>query len=86
MNEFLIFYSFLGIFLGYSILQLLEHGLTAIITPMTRLKHFVACWMSVQQHNGPFASRGMNDLEAGMTDTINDSQVIKFESEAERKN
>ena len=42
--------------------------------------------MSGQQHDGPFASQGMNDLEAGMTDTTNDCHAIKFDPEAERKN
>ena len=93
-NNGIIFFSpciigqiiFIGIFLGISILQLLENGVAAIMKPMTTLHYFLGRRMASLKDEGQFSSQSRNDPQSELTSENNDGQVPKLEKETDRGN
>lgn len=77
----------LGIFLGISILQLLENVVAAIIKPMSTLHHFLGGRMAGLEFKGQFTSQATSDPLSKLTSENNDGQVSKLEeAETDRTN
>ena len=77
---------FIGIFLGISILQLLENGVAAIIKPMSTLHHFLGGRMASLKDEGQFTSQAKNGPQSEWTSKNNHGQVPKLEEETDRAN
>ena len=79
--------SFLiGIFLGYSILQLLEYGVAAIITPIKRFYDYLRSGIAGLEQDRQVETRHNNDFQAEGVNTAHDNPQIRLEQEVMTKN
>ena len=53
---------FIGIFLGYSILQLLEYGVTTVVAQITKFLDFKSERFADTEYERPLTSQSNNDL------------------------
>ena len=68
-------------FLGYSILQLLECGIAAIIAPMVRFKDFLFGWIAYLKQGRPSTSQGDKNHQGEAANDNNQCQEKELEWE-----
>ena len=71
----------IGIFLGYSILQLLECGVAAIITPMEKLQDFLSRKIANSKRGEHVSQQENMDSQNEFVIDENDSNVIETDLE-----
>ena len=76
----------IGIFLGYSILQLLEYGVAAIITPMEIFQEFLSRKIANSKREVHVTLRENMDSQDAIVSDDNDSHVIETDLEPVVKN
>ena len=76
----------IGIFLGFSILQLSEYGIAAIITPMKILKNALCGRMEGPNHNAKSVLQKTDHSWIEVTNATRDFQHIELQQDKMEKN
>ena len=73
-------------FLGFSILQLLEYGIAVIITPVNRLHDYLCCRNSDLGPATRFGRQGYNDFQKEVENGEDDLEEIELDDEKMKDN
>ena len=69
---------FIGIFLGYSILQLLEYGVTTVVAQITKFLDFKSERLADREYERPLTSISNNDSQDYGESDRNDYHIIEL--------